>query len=215
MTDRFNKKAQELLRAGNENGGLTIKSLFDLQVAAHEEAVETARLISDELRATRKEDHIALERITNGVEEECEKVSMRLATVETTFAGLECIKHPRKPHRSYDEPGTDYRDKSSTRVTPVSAADSAQQKTLAELFLGYGVVKWALTITVGALIIFGVNYAANRATVLNGQTELKKAILEETQKSRDRLREDLIAEEQMHREQLKADILDAIERANK
>jgi hypothetical protein len=83
MTDRFNRKAQEILAASTENGGLTLRSLFDLQVAAHDESVEVARIL------------------TERIEQQCD-------VMDEKFAALDCVKNPRQPRRNYDEPDTDF-----------------------------------------------------------------------------------------------------------
>lgn len=84
MTDRFNRKAQEILRDGDSNGGLTNRSLFDLMVAAHDESVEVAKVLATK------------------VEDRCDEFDAR-------FEKLDCIVHPRAPRRSYDEPDANYR----------------------------------------------------------------------------------------------------------
>ena len=88
--------------------------------------------------------------------------------------------------------------------------DSQEQKTLSELFLGYGIVKWAVTIAVGALIIFAINYAGSYYTVVRGQQQLQENILRQTQESRDQLKADILEEETNEREQLRQEVIDAI-----
>lgn len=106
----FDEVAQGLLRDGQSNGGLTIKSLFDLIVASHYDASTAADAIAKELKETRAEDHIALERIVRGVNEECEKTGDRLDKIENIVHGLECVKHPRAPRRSSDTMDVNYSD---------------------------------------------------------------------------------------------------------
>lgn len=84
MTDRFNRKAQEILAASEENGGLTRRNLFDLMIASHDESAEVARLLA-------------------------EKAEVRCDAMDAKFAKLDCIRNPRKPRRNYDEPDVDYR----------------------------------------------------------------------------------------------------------
>jgi len=45
MTDHFRSKTQEILRAGDENGGLGNRSLFDLIVASHDDFVEEVEVV--------------------------------------------------------------------------------------------------------------------------------------------------------------------------
>lgn len=106
----FDEVAQGLLRDGQSNGGLTIKSLFDLIVASHNDASTAAASIAQELKETRSEDHIALERIVHGVNEECEKTGQRLDQIEGIVNGLECVKNPRAPRRSSDTMEVNYSD---------------------------------------------------------------------------------------------------------
>lgn len=83
MTNRFNKKAESLLREAQANGGIGFKELFDLQIAAHDEAVEVANLFT-------------------------ERLDQHCIDIEAKFDSLDCQKGGRHPRRSYDEPDSDF-----------------------------------------------------------------------------------------------------------
>ena len=63
MTNDFNKATQKILREADANGGLTTRSLFDVLVAGHDEAVETAATLAAEVNEQRRVLREALEKV--------------------------------------------------------------------------------------------------------------------------------------------------------
>lgn len=64
MSGGFDKATQKILREADANGGLTTRSLFDVLVAGHDEAVETAATLADEVNEQRRVLREALEKVT-------------------------------------------------------------------------------------------------------------------------------------------------------
>jgi hypothetical protein len=105
VTDDFNETARRILRDSEGNGGLTIRSLFDLVVASHEESVATAARLAEKVEAA------ALLRMTEREElhiwqmqqaERCAAEHKKLLDEE--FARLKY----RAPRRKDDPPDHDF-----------------------------------------------------------------------------------------------------------
>lgn len=79
MTGRFNAETQRLLRESKANGGIGPQQLFDLLVAGHEEATETAAALARKAEATEATMRVQLQRIVSHLESETGHISEAVA----------------------------------------------------------------------------------------------------------------------------------------
>ncbi len=107
MSDAFDKAAQTILRAGEENGGLTNRNLFDLIVAGHEEAVVTAAALEKKTEECYQDNRTALGRIASHLDSEAGTITRKMQASlaqHTRDPGA----HARAPRRKDDPAAADF-----------------------------------------------------------------------------------------------------------
>ena len=165
MTDRFESEVQKFVSQQNGDD-LTPQIVYGMLQAVDEDAnrrhQETVAAFKEHCAEAVVRD-LAIRELQDWRRESSEKCVERMTVIAERVAvaahapvhAAHMVSHHAPPRREDDPPDVAFVDK---RKESFPAGD---QRTLFELILGWSIVKWLLTLAVGAVIVWGVSYWAS------------------------------------------------------
>jgi len=165
MTDNAESKVRQW--AVKRNGDpLTVKDAVELVLAVDEDAVarhqETVAVLQAHCAEAVVRD-LAIRELQDWRRESSEKCVERMTVIAERVAiaahapvhAAHMASHHAPPRREDDPPDEAFVDKRK------GAFPTGDQRTLFEIILGWSIVKWVLTLAVGAVVVWGVSYWAS------------------------------------------------------
>jgi len=165
MTDHFESEVQKFV--GQQNGDdLTPQIVYGMLQAVDQDAVarhqETVAVLEAHCAEAVVRD-LGIRELQDWRRESSEKCVERMTVIAERVAAAahapvhaaHMASHHAPPRRDDDPPDAAFVDKRK------GAFPTGDQRTLFEIILGWSIVKWLLTLAVGAVVVWGVSYWAS------------------------------------------------------
>jgi len=161
MTDRFESEVQKFV--GKQNGDeLTPQIVYGMLQAVDQDAVarhqETVAVLQAHCTEAVVRD-LAIRELQDWRRESSEHCQERIERIvraeHAPVHAAHMASHHAPPRREDDPPDVAFVDKRK------GSFPTGDQRTVFEMILGWSIVKWLLTLAVGAVVVWGVSYWAS------------------------------------------------------